>query len=696
MITSDMQRQYQLLKESGAHMSLPNLFAGTPEYNDSDFNKVFQEARLTPQDIIALTGGDNAGVSAGEWARLSPEIQQAILNDPGTFLRGQFDKTYGASPYDLEQRLGSKYVDASGNAVTNDDTTYTDDFGKIRRGEEEVFANPNFGDKQWFADQIATNPLTKSGLDPYQWSSYMTNGANGDMLSVGAEGGIKDYQNLKWVPGVGLVRPNSDYMQVHDQDADIAPAIMLALAGMVAGPAFAGALGGTTGGTYATVSDAIAAGDFAAADAMGAAAFDAGGGISGMGSSFGSTGVGLDGLTFDGVPMEGDTGWSTMNTSVNDVAGNTWNPSLSASENLGIPQASFGAPAGATPIYGTLPSGVEGITGYQLANGAIVSANDIALGVGGVGSSLIGGGGTSSWLTNMFGKEGASLVKSIAPDLWKAVVGGFATDSQKKDFEKLANDAAAMANPGAYFQRNTIWPALEEAIKTGNKPNADTLAGLHELMQSGADPNSDLRKQSANGFAAANDLVTNPMGNSGYSLADQAAQLYASLNSDPYSNPLISQTFQNAMEAAARKSAASGRLQGGNFLADSRNATTGAVVDASGKLGTQYGNAINSGMNMYDTQFKDALGLGTGAAGTANQNISAGAQGLGSLANLQQADSNYIAQLGNLAGFGNPVAASAAYAANQANANKTDPWATALYNGGTKIIDGLLTNVFKG
>ena len=66
MITSDMQRQYQLLKESGAYMSLPNLFAGTPEYNDSDFNKVFQEARLTPQDIIALTGGDNAGVFAGE------------------------------------------------------------------------------------------------------------------------------------------------------------------------------------------------------------------------------------------------------------------------------------------------------------------------------------------------------------------------------------------------------------------------------------------------------------------------------------------------------------------------------------------------------------------------------------------------------------------------------------------------------
>jgi hypothetical protein len=243
-----MQRQYQLLKESGARMSFPTLFAaGTPEYNDADFNKAFQGASLTPQDIVALTGGDNAGVSAGEWAQLSPDIQQAILNDPGTFLRGQFGKTYGASPYDLEHRLGSKYVDASGNVVANDDTTYVDDFGKIRRGEWEVFANPNFGDKQWFADQIAANPLTKAGLNPDQWKTYTANGGgSGDLLSVGAEGGIKDYKNLKWVPGVGLVHPRSDYMQVTDQEANIAPSVIMGLAtggmGALAAPAM-GAMG---------------------------------------------------------------------------------------------------------------------------------------------------------------------------------------------------------------------------------------------------------------------------------------------------------------------------------------------------------------------------------------------------------------------------------------------------------------------
>lgn len=359
---------------------------------------------------------------------------------------------------------------------------------------------------------------------------------------------------------------------------------------------------------------------------------------------------------------------------------------LFAALDTGAINGSGAVAAGATGVGGTVPNAMTQFGGA--AGDAAIAADAAAI-----------GGGTAAkdgWLASVLGTGGADLVKGLAPDLWKAVIGGIATDKQKSDFEELANKAAEMANPGAYFQRNTIWPALEEAIKAGNKPNADTLAGLHELMQSGADPNSDLRKQSANGFAAANDLVTNPMGNSGYSLADQAAQLYASLNSDPYSNPLISQTFQNAMEAAARKSAASGRLQGGNFLADSRNATTGAVVDASGKLGTQYGNAINSGMNMYDTQFKDALGLGTGAAGTANQNISAGAAGLGSLANLQQADSNYIRDLGNIAGFGTPEAAAAAYKGSQTTANGIDPWAVAVNNGGGKVIDYALNKFLGG
>lgn len=174
--------------------------------------------------LISQTGGK---VSKEEFQRLPADLQSAILADPETFLRGQRGETYGASPYDLEQRLGAKYVDANGNVVANDDTTYVDDTGKIRHGDEEVFNNPNFGDKAWFDAQIAANPLTKAGLDPYQWSAYTANGANGDLLSVGAEGGVKSYNNLKWVPGVGLVRPNSDYMQVQDNSADIAGAVVM-------------------------------------------------------------------------------------------------------------------------------------------------------------------------------------------------------------------------------------------------------------------------------------------------------------------------------------------------------------------------------------------------------------------------------------------------------------------------------------
>lgn len=320
MITSDMQRQYQLLKESGLYGGIFGSALGKTPYSDESFNAAFHGAKLTPQDIFALTGGEDRGVTQGEWDRLSPEIQQAILNDPATFIRGQFGKTYDNMTTQNNQNMtGAGFMYADGTPIVG---SAIDMFGRIssegsnlfnsedgkyysmRNGESvEAVKNPNYLSKTYAQEQLANDLLTKAGLNPDQWMSYTGNGGgSGDLLSVGAEGGIQNYNNLKWVPGVGLVHPRSDYMQVTDQDANIAPMIMLALAGMVAGPAIAGAAGGTAGaGTYATVGDAIAAGDFAAADAMGAAAFDAGGGISGMGSSFGAAGSSGAGGLIEGV-----------------------------------------------------------------------------------------------------------------------------------------------------------------------------------------------------------------------------------------------------------------------------------------------------------------------------------------------------------------------------------------------------------
>jgi hypothetical protein len=91
-------------------------------------------------------------------------------------------------------------------------------------------------------------------------------------------------------------------------------------------------------------------------------------------------------------------------------AGATWDAGASLAENLGLPQASFAAPSGATPIYSTLPGGVEGVTAYQLANGAVVPVSDLALGSG-VGAGLIGGvaGGAATGILSRLGNSVSNL-----------------------------------------------------------------------------------------------------------------------------------------------------------------------------------------------------------------------------------------------------------------------------------------------
>lgn len=44
------------------------------------------------------------------------------------------------------------------------------------------------------------------------------NGANQDLMSIGAEGGFGDYSTAQWAPGVGVVPDASKYLQVNDDD----------------------------------------------------------------------------------------------------------------------------------------------------------------------------------------------------------------------------------------------------------------------------------------------------------------------------------------------------------------------------------------------------------------------------------------------------------------------------------------------
>ena len=43
----------------------------------------------TLADLIKYTKGDNNGVTASEFGRLNPQVQQSVLNDPATFLKGR-------------------------------------------------------------------------------------------------------------------------------------------------------------------------------------------------------------------------------------------------------------------------------------------------------------------------------------------------------------------------------------------------------------------------------------------------------------------------------------------------------------------------------------------------------------------------------------------------------------------------------
>ena len=106
------------------------------------FQKLPPSGPMTLDQLVAYTGGADRGVTKDEFNALNPYVQQQILADPLTFLRGQ---------------LG----------LTND---------------------PN---------------------------AFLQNtGGSGDLLSIGAEGGVKNLGQVGWQPGVGLVRDPSNYMQV--------------------------------------------------------------------------------------------------------------------------------------------------------------------------------------------------------------------------------------------------------------------------------------------------------------------------------------------------------------------------------------------------------------------------------------------------------------------------------------------------
>ena len=199
------------------------------------------------------------------------------------------------------------------------------------------------------------------------------NKANGDLLSIGAEGGFKDPGKIGLGKN-GLDYSNAGYMDVHDNKFDgmdfWGPLIVGGLAGFGAW-AGAGAEAGAEAGLGATATE-----NAIDAEALGGANTGASGAA---GAEAGTSGAGLDATATENAIDSGSIG-----SGGSSGGGTTWNPNLSVSENLGIPQASYAQPPGSTPIMGTLADGTSGVTGYQLANGTIQAVDSAALANGAV------------------------------------------------------------------------------------------------------------------------------------------------------------------------------------------------------------------------------------------------------------------------------------------------------------------------
>ena len=183
---------------------------------------------MTLADLVKYTGGENNGVTAGEFGQLHPKVQQAILNDPATFLKGQMGYNYTPPTRTL-----------SGLTDTN-------------------------------------NPFAKYGVS-------QNRGGSNDLLSVGAEGGSRDLSRVGWKPGVGLVQSPSNYKAVNDTNwIDYTPLLIGGAAGL-AGMAPV-VVGGATGATMSGAKDGADFTDFLKGGLIGAGTAYLGQNIGGLAS----------------------------------------------------------------------------------------------------------------------------------------------------------------------------------------------------------------------------------------------------------------------------------------------------------------------------------------------------------------------------------------------------------------------------
>lgn len=250
--------------------------------------------RMTAAELIDVTQG-----AADEIVQLSPELQKAILSDTASFLLGAFGLSF-PTDYATRQLYAAEWITLEGTPFA---LSHVDDAGQAWGWQGQGWSeggtyiplrkNPAYQNDAWLASALAANPIRKIGLDPAEWIPYAANPANGDLLSIGAEGGLRSYSHLLWVPGYGLIHPASDYIAVNDSDVfDMLLPVAVALVGYyVVGPILSEAWATATGAAEVSAGDIIAG------------AIDSGGGASWV--------AGYDATVFDALNANLNFGMTT-------------------------------------------------------------------------------------------------------------------------------------------------------------------------------------------------------------------------------------------------------------------------------------------------------------------------------------------------------------------------------------------------
>lgn len=115
----------------------------------------------------------------------------------------RFGKDLPSGPMTLDQLVS--YTGGSDRGVTKEE------FGQIRpEVQQQILKNP----KQFLSGQMDY----VNGTSAYGPDTFLQNqGGSGDLLSIGAEGGVSSLNKLNWKEGVGLTMGPGTYMGVNEQ-----------------------------------------------------------------------------------------------------------------------------------------------------------------------------------------------------------------------------------------------------------------------------------------------------------------------------------------------------------------------------------------------------------------------------------------------------------------------------------------------